>query len=65
MAMNMVATCLQTMLPMQADVHKLSGGQYNDKYSSADVLKAICTMLSTSTDESRGGMLEQSLTGLT
>ena len=35
----MVAVCLPTMLPMQADVHKLSGIQYNDKCSSADAFK--------------------------
>lgn len=28
------------MLPMQADVHKLSGIQYNNNYSSADAFKA-------------------------
>ncbi len=37
----MVAACLQTMLPMQADVNKLSGVQYSDKRSSADAFKAI------------------------
>ncbi len=36
----MVAACLPTMLPMQADVHKLSGIQYNNNYSSADAFKA-------------------------